>query len=160
MEVLLKDVQARLNSKVPALKYIDEDWGQLDYYFPNPPVALPCAIIDIASVSWSNAGKKEQLGLLELVVMVADMKTTNTSMKAPQAQKDAAKGIFVTKRDIYKALHGWAGSSHYTPLIRTSNRRIKRDDGFRIYEIRFTTEIKDISAVVQLQAIKAKLTEV
>lgn len=41
MNVLLTDVQDRLISQVTDLKYVDEDWGQLDDYSPHFPVKWP-----------------------------------------------------------------------------------------------------------------------
>jgi hypothetical protein len=148
MEDILQDVQARLLAEVPALKYVDEDWGQLDYYYPNPPVQWPCALIDATAATWGNTGKLQQLGLIQVKVRVGDLKLTNSSGKAPAGQKTAAFAIFTNVlKPIYKALHGYTNSDAYSALIRVSNTRIKRDDGVRIYELVFTTEYKDNSAM-------------
>jgi hypothetical protein len=147
MEDILQDVKTRLIAEVPALKYVDEDWGQLDYYYPNPPVQWPCALIDATSANWSNTGKLQQLGLIQVKIRVGDLKLTNSSGKAPAGQKTAAFAIFTTLKNIYKALHGFTNSDAYSALIRISNNRIKRDDGVRIYEVVFTTEYKDNSAM-------------
>ena len=32
----------RLQEQVPDLRYIAEDWGQLDFYNDAPPVKFPC----------------------------------------------------------------------------------------------------------------------
>lgn len=154
MEKLLQDVQARLIDQVSALKYIDEDWGQLDYYAHNHPVKWPCALIDATAATWSNEGKLIQMGLVQVKVRVADLKLSNTSGAAPQAQKDKAFAIFATLREVFKALHGWAGDDHYSKLIRTASSRIKRNDGVRIYETIFTTQLKDTSAM----PVKATIT--
>ncbi len=151
MEIILQGVQARLNSKVPELKYIDEDWGQLDYYYPNPPVKWPCSLIDATAATWSNAGNLQQLGLVQVKIRVADMKLTNSSAKAPSGQKTVSFSFFVLLRNIYKALHGWSGDESYTALIRTATNRVKREDGVRIYEVTFTTNFTDNSAVEQLE---------
>lgn len=147
MEDILQDVQAKLQAEVPALKYVDEDWGQLDYYYPHPPVQWPCALIDVTQATWSNAGNLQQLGLIQVKVRVGDLKLTNSSGKASIGQKTTAFAIFATLKNIYKALHGWSDSDAYSALIRVSNTRIKRDDGVRIYEVVFTTEYKDNSAM-------------
>lgn len=149
MDKLLIDITERLTEKVPALKYIDEDFGQLDYYSNHPPVKYPCALVDATEATWTNTLKREQTGLVQVVIRVADLKLSNTSGKAPQGQKDKAFAVFTILKDVYKALQGWTGSQHYAGLIRMSNKRIKRDDGVRIYEIRFTTQLKDSSAVAR-----------
>ena len=53
MKALLEKIQEKL-SEVEGLKYIDENWGQLDYYSPNMPVQYPCVLIDIGQVQYSN----------------------------------------------------------------------------------------------------------
>ena len=53
MKQLLIDLQQRLLTEVPELKYVDLDWGQLSYYFPNPPVQWPCD----ASATWYKPQK-------------------------------------------------------------------------------------------------------
>ncbi len=147
MKKLLTDIQARLMALVPALKYVDEDWGQLDYYSPHPPVQFPAALIDVNNGTFSNTGKLVQLGMVQVRLRIADIKLSNTSGKAPQGQRDAAFAIFDTLELIHKTLHGWSGSEHYSKLIRTAMKRVLRDDGMRIYEINYTVELVDNSAV-------------
>jgi hypothetical protein len=147
MDQLLKDIQARLIERVPALKYVDEDWGQLDYYSPHPPVQWPCGLIDATSADWSDILKKVQMGLVQVTIRVGDLKLTNTSGKAPAGQKQHAFEIFATLKEVYKALHGWTGSKHYSRLMRKTSRRVKREDGVRIYEMIFTCELTDNSAM-------------
>jgi hypothetical protein len=147
MEQIIDDVTTRLALKVPALKYIDEDWGQLDFYQPHPPVKWPCALVDVVSATWTNSGHLQQLGLLQVKVRIADLRLSNSSQRAPLTQKVAADSIFVLLRNVYIALHGFTGGQNYSALIRTNNSRIRREDGVRIYEITFTTEMKDNSAM-------------
>ena len=148
MKDLLTDVQFKLQQSVPELKYVDEDWGQLDYFSSNPPVKWPCALIDITNASWSNTLKTVQMGLVQIKIRVADLRISNTSGRAPQNQKDKSFAIFDLLKSIHKSLHGWTGHKHYSALIRTSSTRLKRSDGIRIYEITYTTELIDNSTEV------------
>ncbi len=149
MKELLIDIQERLTTAVVALKYIDEDWGQLDYFANNAPVKWPCALIDVTSASWSNTLNLAQMGLVQVKIRVADLKLSKSSNAAPQGQKDKSFGIFDLLSDIHKCLHGWSGHDHYSALIRTASTRVKRADGVRIYEITYTTELKDISTRIE-----------
>ena len=158
MDIILTDVIARLTSEVPELKYIDEDWGQLDDYSPNFPVKWPCALADCFAANWQNMGNKGQLGLANIVITYADIKLSNSSAKAPANQKANSLLFHTLKKKIYQALHGWTGHQHYTALIRTAERRIKRNDGVRAIELIFTVEIKDVSAApVLAKAPKPKI---
>lgn len=148
MEQLLKDIQNRLTQQVTALKYVDEDWGQLDYYSQHPPVKFPCALIDVVQANWSNEGKKIQTGLVQVKIILSDMRLSNSSGAAPQNQKDKAFGIRITEREIFKALHGWSGGNNYSKLIRMSSAKVKKD-GMQQYETIFTTQYTDASAMPQ-----------
>lgn len=146
MKQLLTDIQNRLKT-VTALKYIDEDWGQLDYFNVAQPVKYPCALINIASVQYSNMAKKVQQGLGTVVITIADLKLANSSANAPQLQKQAAWKVFDIIADVYKALHGWNGASHYGPLTRVSLTRKKNDEGLNLFDVAFSFTIKDVDAM-------------
>ena len=80
MKALLEKIQEKL-SEVEGLKYIDENWGQLDYYSPNMPVQYPCVLIDIGQVQYSNLGKdltkrplQRQIGSVQLRLTIANMR--------------------------------------------------------------------------------------
>ncbi|MXV37691.1 hypothetical protein GO491_03200 [Flavobacteriaceae bacterium Ap0902] len=88
MKALLLQLQERI-AEISDIKYVDEDWGQLDYYSPNMPVQWPCCLIDIQSVDYSNLGidlnktpKNRQNARIQIAFTLANMKLTNTSMKA------------------------------------------------------------------------------
>lgn len=147
MKKLITDIQSRLIAQVTKLKYVDMDWGQLDFYFPNPPVQWPCALIKIAQAEYSNAAHRAQLGLVTIVISIADLRISNSSGKAPQGQKNYALGVIDLMNDVYKALHGWTNDKTYTGLIRTSYTQRQREDLLTIHQITFTTEIKDINAI-------------
>lgn len=135
MDELTEDFQARLQAEVPELKYIDEDWGQLDYYDKYPPVKFPCALIDIQNGQFSEEGNLRQMGVLTVVVKLYLLKLSNTSNAAPSSQKAAAKQGWAIYEKINRALHGknFLSEGFATPT-RKSMQRIKRPDG--VYERR------------------------
>ncbi|WP_346236142.1 hypothetical protein ABDK00_016955 [Niabella insulamsoli] len=157
MDILIKDIQNRLSAEIPALKYVDEDWGQLDDYSPNPPVKWPCALIDINHVLYSNAGRHSQLGEATITISVADIKLTNSSSKAPAGQKQKQTDYLQLIKSIHIALHGWHGHNHYSSLIRTIFKRVKRDDGVRQHLITYTCQIQDTDSVKPTIKVPAAL---
>lgn len=46
----------RLTTKVPALRFIEQDIGQLENYEIRPAVSWPCSLIDIDDIIFSDAG--------------------------------------------------------------------------------------------------------
>jgi hypothetical protein len=146
MDVLLQDIQDRLSSQVTELQYVDENWGQLDDYSPNFPVKFPCALVDCFTANYENMGNLVQQGVATIQILIADIKISNSSAKAPDGQKTKSKSFYVLMKAVYKALHGYSGHDFYSALIRTSERRIPRDDGTRVHEMLFTVQIKDVIA--------------
>lgn len=147
MNQLLLDVQQRIVDYVPVVKYVDEDWGQLDDYSPNFPVKYPCVLVDCYSADYSNLGNLVQQGNCTIRLLIADLRLSNSSNAAPNSQKEKNASFYDTMKSIYTALHGWHRvGGNYTKLIRTAERRIKRDDGLKVHEMLFSVQIKDITA--------------
>ena len=57
MDEVLTELIARLGQKVPELRLIDEDYGQLE---PNSddqyPVVFPCVLLSAVGVEWADMG--------------------------------------------------------------------------------------------------------
>lgn len=144
MKPFLETVESKL-AAVSELLYIDEDWGQLDSYSPNPPAKFPCALIDITSLVFSNIGKdltdnpiNRQKAEGTITFIIADMKLSNTSFKAPQTQKNNAWKIWDILDKVHKQIHGWKPTADSGALMRTSHKRIRRDDGIQEYQVTYS----------------------
>jgi hypothetical protein len=135
MKELLLAIQARLQGEVTVLKYVDEDWGQLDYYSSMPPVQWPCCLIDIGAIAWKNLGQKKQQGTATITLYIADVKKTNTSSKAPATQRTQAWAIHDIIEQAHQALHTYLPLPNTSVLYRKTTARMKRDDGIQQYVI-------------------------
>ncbi|WP_271783884.1 hypothetical protein [Aquimarina algiphila] len=147
---ILKNTQKQIADTIPELQYVDEDWGQIDYYSTNMPVKWPLALIDITDANFSNLGMdrtktpiQRQIGKIFISITIANLKLTNTSYRAPQQQKDDAWKIWEVIGRIHEELHGWNPTLMAGKLIRESFNRVKRDDGVQEYKIVFSTTLKD-----------------
>lgn len=139
---ILIDIQNRLQAEVPALRYIDEDWGQLEY--PQPPVQWPCALIDIDGFNYQQLGELEQRGEGNIYIRIADLRLSNTSGQAPEYQKQKSVELFQTLAAVHKALHGFTAGS-YSAMIRQSLVRVRRNDTTREYRFTFRTAYRECS---------------
>jgi hypothetical protein len=142
------DIQNRLAQQVPALRYIDEDWGQLDYYEGHPPVQFPCALIDCGDIAVTQMGGRVMLDKISVVIRIADLRLSNTSNAAPQTQKTAAYQLFETLQQVICALHGWTGSPD------VYGQRVRRKDGIRMYEVTFECLLRNTAAQPNLVAVE------
>jgi hypothetical protein len=157
MQQLLTALQARLQQQVPGLQYIDEDWGQLDYYSPHPPVQWPCALIDIATVQWSNQGAQLQAGIATVSITVANVKTTNTSSLAPMAQRNTAFAIHELLTQIHQALHAYLPAGGSSRMYRKSTQRTRRDDGIQQYQLTYQLTVAEVAATTAAVATSTTL---
>ena len=150
MKVVLQNIQNIL-ATIPELKYIDEDWGQLDDYSPNPPTQFPLVLIDIGSLQYSDISRdrsavpvNRQMATGTIVLNIANLKLTNTSYKAPQMQKDQAWSIWDIVETIHQKLHGIAFGGSAGAMMRTNMRKVKRDDGIQEYEVTYTIGLSNV----------------
>lgn len=144
MKAELQAIQTILET-ITELKYIDEDWGQLDNYSPHFPTQFPLALVDIGRLVFENIGmdksatpQNRQTGTGTVVITIANAKLTNTSVKAPQGQKDAAWKIWDIIEKVHAKLHGAKVTAKVGALVRISTMRMRRDDGIQEYEITYT----------------------
>jgi hypothetical protein len=157
MKNIIQQIQNKLTTDVKTLKYVDQDWGQMDFY-TQPPVKFPCALIDIQSAEYTNDGTLIQQGVATVVIRLFDLKLSNSSNGAPQLQKDNAKKIWQLLEDTNKALHGQPFLEGAGLLIRQQMRRTKRNDGCYQTELYYTVQFTDDSCMPTYQ--KAPVTPV
>ena len=145
MKNVIQDIQNKLAAEVPALQYIDQDWGQMNFY-RQPPVKFPCALIDIQNAAYSDTGGLIQQGTATVVIRLFDMKLSSSSNAAPESQKKNAKKIWQLIEDVNRALHGQQFlQDGFGKLIRARMHRGKRDDGCYQTEISYTVGFTDQS---------------
>ncbi|GAA4156689.1 hypothetical protein GCM10022217_15940 [Chryseobacterium ginsenosidimutans] len=150
METLLTNIQNKI-AEITGIKYVDEDWGQLDYYSPNVPVQFPCCLIDLNDGDFSNIGqdltknpRNRQNGKLTVRLTLANVKLTNTSFKAPQSQKDKAWVIIGLMEEIHAKIHGFSPDVNCSKMLRVGLGKTKRDDGIQEYVIYYTFEAGNV----------------
>lgn len=149
MKALLEKIQQKI-SEIAELKYIDENWGQLDYYTPNMPVQFPCSLIDVQQVQYTNLGRdmskkpvQRQIGQVSIKISIANMRLSNSSMQAPRRQKEEVWAIWSIIEKIHQQLHGVSLLPNVSALIRSSQSRTLRDDGVQEYEVYYSCEVQN-----------------
>lgn len=149
MKTILTAIKAKLN-EVSELKYIDEDWGQLNYYGTDIPVQWPCALVQLSGGQFSNTGRdrrttpqNRQEGVLTFEITVGKVKLTNSSNRAPINQQNSAFDIWELVEKVHQALHGWKPTENTGSLIRSSVSSMKREDGVQEKTIVYTCGIHD-----------------
>lgn len=150
MKAIIAAAQAHLTT-IAAIKFVDENTGQLDFYSPNHPVKWPCALIDVVNAKYSNIGidrlavpQNRQMGEFTLEIRIADVKLTNTSAMAPQQQQNQARSIWDIIEDVHAIFQGFRPTEMCGKLIRTGINRVAREDGIQEYVLMYSGDVQNV----------------
>lgn len=139
MKELFKAITARLDT-VAALKWVDEDKGQLN--FERPPVLFPCALVEIQLPKTQDMNSKIQDCDGLITVRLAFDFAGNTSTITPLAAREASLAYYGVVEEVRKALQGWTDGS-FNPLSRKSFYQEKRADAYKVVAIPFSTKFHE-----------------
>lgn len=140
MKTVYSAVIARLEEKVPALKWIEMDLGQLSQ--PKPPVAYPCALIGIKLPKCKSLTDTLQDCEARISIRLGFDTQMRTSTATPEESRNASLAVYDTISDVYAALQGW-GTEHFNTLDRTSQGDEPTKNGLFIYKIEFSSMFED-----------------
>jgi hypothetical protein len=150
MKAILIAVQETLLT-IPELRYVDEDWGQLDDYSPNPPTQFPLALIDVGNLQYSDISRDRnatpqmrQMASGTVTLRVCSLKLTNSSGRAPKNHKAEAWTIWDILEKIHEKLHGNVIGGSAGALMRTNLRKRRRDDGIQEFELTYTVGASNV----------------
>ena len=137
MKTLFKTVMAKLQTDMPELRYISEDWGQLDYYNDKPPVNWPCALISIASGQDTVKTKDLRNRSTTLQVRLADSPSVIATSGAPDTHVNTALLILDLVDKVGDSLHDLEVTGYKNELTQASFNKVIREDGVREYNLFF-----------------------
>ncbi len=137
----------RITAKAPAIRYIDQDLGQLDNYDLRPAVSWPAVLIDVAD-DWAyteNNSLGHQQATGSIVLRLALVKYTDSNNLTPANIRANGLQYFEAEQQVIAALHHWAppGCSR---LLRRRAFTEKRDDDIRVRNITFAISFTDMVA--------------
>jgi len=140
MDTIFTEVLSLL-SQVPELRFVGEDWGQLN--FEQPPVNFPCALVDLFEIDYSDAGKNLQKADAKLTISIADIRYDGITAFNPAKVNEQAFAIFGIIEKVNALLHGY-GNEYHSKFSRKKVMKVEREDSIRefrmIYEFRFEDE--------------------
>jgi hypothetical protein len=149
MKAILKSIQETLTA-IPELRYVDEDWGQLDDYSPNPPTQFPLVLIDVGNLQYSDISRDRnatpqmrQMAAGTVTLRVCNLRLTNSSGKAPLTQKQLTWTIWDLLEKVHEKLHGNVVGGSAGALMRTNLRKRRRDDGIQEFEVAYTVGVSN-----------------
>lgn len=146
MKTIYTALIKQLQAKVPVLRWIDLNTGQLDVPFTDnqrPPVSYPCVLIDISVDRATALTDTLQECQVTITLTIADDHPSRTSANTKPAP---ALDQYELVADIYTALQGYTGNAEYfSPLNRTRQERIRSHAGLFLYRMSFSTSFLDLT---------------
>ncbi len=144
MDKIYLAVERRLKEKVPELRWIDLESGQLEPYDKQPPpVSLTCALVDMRFVRCADQSRTNQQVEVRIIVRVAwEAWADETGSLANPAWRTKALAKMRIADRVYCALQGW-GCEYFSALSRVSVEPEKRSDGLKVVRIEFSTTLED-----------------
>jgi hypothetical protein len=143
MKTVYTAVLDRLTEKVPALKWIDMDTGQLSV--TPPPLKFPCGLIGIKLPKCKSITDSLQDCEARISIKLAFDTQMRTSAATPGESRTASLAVYDTIADVYAALQGW-GTQYFNTLDRTSQGDEPARNGLFIYKMEFSTTFEDATA--------------
>ncbi|KQT17411.1 hypothetical protein ASG31_08345 [Chryseobacterium sp. Leaf404] len=145
----LLDFQNRITEKVPEIKYIDQDLGQLgqDSEDERPPLVYPAILIDFPSTDYTNISGGAQVGAVQISIQLIFAPFSQSWQKAPQPVKEKALEYLAIEQKVHKALQNWE-ADYFQALVRTNIRSQNNNDiGLRVRNLNYTTQYEDYSPI-------------
>ena len=139
MKRILNAVMPRLKEQVTDLRYIAEDWGQLDYSNDAPPVKFPCALVSVSNVKFESQTMERRYASMTILIRVADAPLVCGTMAAPEAYRERAFAIFDVMDEIGRCLYAFGGEE-FNEIEQQSITHYSREDAIREYAMTFDTE--------------------
>lgn len=146
---MLIELQNRINDKVPEIRFVEQDFGQLES--PDDlgryPVSWPCTLIDFSNTEYSDLSQMvQEADDVTIDIRLGFPAFSFTSSLQPVHVREQGLKFYELENLIYQALHGWAPENLCQPLARRNAITEKREDGLRVRVLRFTTRFEDHNA--------------
>jgi hypothetical protein len=141
-----------IKATVPEVKWIDQDFGQLEQFEYRPAVAFPCVLIDYPLANYTGLSELSQLADITVQFRIGFAPFSQSNAEAPLSVREKALEYYQLEQKLYEAIQGF--STEYTqPLIRINagtEQRLSANDvadnmGLRVRVMNFSTQFEDNS---------------
>lgn len=160
MESLILDLINLVSTRMPELKTVDEDYGQLEMLNRSDrdtyPLVFPAVLIDAPDTNWSNIAPRTQKGIVTIRIRLVIDCYDDTHAGS------GTTGLIAERDELRHELHALIQdfrSGGATGLIRTGSRFYTADHGIKVYESTYTatvTEIIDNPKTVDKRSVRIK----
>jgi hypothetical protein len=147
-------IQDRIRTAVSAVKWIDQDFGQLDYSAADykPPVLFPCVLVDLTAFVFEDLTNGLQTASGKALIRISTSPFSHSNQATPLANKEKALEYYELEYKIAKALHNWQPAG-FDRLLRRNLDKVERQDTLRERLLVFDVSFTDSSAKPVMQTV-------
>ena len=135
-----------IKTSVPAIRWIDQDFGQLEEFDLKPEVSFPCVLIDFMDADYDELASLSQTGTVMVSFRLGFAPFSSANNLSPTNVKEKALEYYNLEQKLYEAVQGFE-TDFSTPLIRKKATSEKRQDALRVRVLTFATSYEDYSAM-------------
>ena len=123
------DIQERIKTEVPEIRWIEQDFGQEVYDQWRPNVDFPAALIDFPDATYEAQSGTGQFATTQIGIRLFFAPFCQSYEAAPVEVKQEALQYFEVEQKVVNALHGWEPAGGYCQkLIRERAASNNRND--------------------------------
>lgn len=164
MESLLYHLIDHIQTNMPELHTVDEDYGQLEALDNEEtdtyPVIFPAVLINAQETDWSCLQGKSQKGETQLIIRLCMDCYDDTHSGSGTLDKILERQAKV--QDLHEILQGFRPLDD-GELIRTRSKSYTWNHGIKIYELYYTLSVKNIiteTTIVPKPALKISASKI
>lgn len=151
-------LQAQILSEVPAIKWIDQDLGQMEWYQERPAVQWPCVLIEFMDKTMTDESNDVQWVNLTIQFRLCLNPFASANSVAPDISKENALQFYEVENQLYQALQKFDAGGIIQPMTRIrTGTELRKDDPYRVRIMHFTTATEDNGAQLATHIVNAKL---
>lgn len=158
MEQIIRTLIGHIQSSMPQLALVDEDYGQLEYIDKEDvdtyPLVMPAVLIDTPETSWTDTTDGAQKGTC--TVRVRLILDCYDDTHATSGTLDRVAGREQMRHGLHKLLQGFRPDADGA-LVRTQSRFYTWNHGIKVYEQTYTTttseQVADTPAVATARPV-------
>jgi hypothetical protein len=149
----------KIQQAIPTIRYIAQDFGQLEYYELRPAIGFPAVLIDIGAQLYTDASHSVQLATSTVTLRLAMGSYSDNSNITPAQVRAKAMEYYELEHALSQALHNWQPPHEAIgALTRTTTDTEKREDDIRVRAITFAVSMQydgdapyqQLPAIIQL----------
>ena len=148
---IYKPLRDRAKEKLPCLKFVDLQKGQMANPTQNYPIPLPALFVEIGDIRFSNLLEHQQKGD-GIISFYLYLNLVSDSFKGAEQENQTIE-ILDRFDDLFEAFEGFS-IPNLTPLVRSQEYKPQYGKQFIMFRIDFTTTIDDGKDITQKTAEK------